>query len=105
MAARGRGYFALYDQSENLKNLLRKCQIILQKHSLGDTLQDSFKPWWLVRKIATRGQDCLEILFLPYGRGAILALLGLLFTFGNPNWLFLISEEKEVMTGKLEISI
>ena len=30
------------------------------------------------KKIATRGQGCLEILFLPYGRGAILALLGLL---------------------------
>ena len=38
MAARGRGYFALYGYSENLKYpLLRKCQadiqIILQKHS------------------------------------------------------------------------
>ena len=84
MAARGWGYFALYGYSEDLKYpLLRKCQadfqIILQKHSLDDTLQDSFKPWWLVNKIATRGQGCLEILFLPYGRGAILALLGLLF--------------------------
>ena len=49
-----------YGYSENLKYpLLRKCQadfqIILQKHSLGDTLQDSFKPWWLVKNMATRG--------------------------------------------------
>ena len=61
MATRGLGYFALYGYSENLKYpLLRKCQadfqIILQKHSLGDTLQDSFKPWWLVKNMATRGQ-------------------------------------------------
>ena len=42
MAASRQGYFALYGYSENLKYpLLRKCQadfqIILQKHSLGDT--------------------------------------------------------------------
>ena len=58
MAASGWGYFALYGYSENLKYpLLQKCQanfqIILQKHCLGDTqtLQDSFKPWWLVKNM------------------------------------------------------
>ena len=33
-----------------LPNYLADFQIILQKCSLGDTLQLSFKPWWLVKK-------------------------------------------------------
>ena len=85
MATRGRGvlpYMAI--DSENLKNLLllnylADFQIFLQKCSLGDTLQYSFKPWWLVKKHGHQGAGLFGDFILPYGRGAILALLGLLF--------------------------
>ena len=45
------------------------------------------------RNMATRGLGCLEIEFLPNGRGAILALLGLLLYYEDTSFYFMLNDE------------
>ena len=54
-----------------VKNLLLlKCranfQIMLQKCSMGNIIQDSFKPWWLVKKHGLQGAKLFGVLIFSF---------------------------------------
>ena len=69
MAARGRGLFSPYINTENFKNLLVRnhwtdFNIILQNCSFGDPLPKLFKPFGFVKKHGRQGAGLIFTIYL-----------------------------------------